>query len=259
MHDSITDDDGGKVTTATIKPHRPISTYRIDADEIRRAIELLAPPVFELRALNCKVSGEYRSGTYSGYFQREETDDLLVTLERIESASGVYFTPHHVNPALLARSMNRARIITREPTTADKDIIGRGWVLIDVDPVRPAGVSATDAEKSAARKMIHDIDNHLWERAFPPGIIGDSGNGAHLMIPMVLPADDGGATKNLLAGLAKDFDTDAAKVDVTTFNPARIWKLPGTLACKGDDAHAIGRPWRVARIVQVCQEVPADA
>lgn len=233
--------------------------YRIDEAEVRRAISLLAPEVFELRALNCKVRGEYRTGTYSGYFQRDAIDDLLAALERIESASGVYFTPHHVNPDLLARSYNRARIIGREPTTSDKDIITRRWVLIDVDPVRPAGVSATDAEKSAAQRMIHDIDSHLWERAFPPGIIGDSGNGSHLMLPMIMPADDGGATKNLLEGLARDFDNEACKVDVTTFNPARIWKLPGTLACKGDDAPGIGRPWRMARIVTVCTEVPVDA
>ncbi|MCE9556757.1 MAG: hypothetical protein K8T91_25700 [Planctomycetes bacterium] len=233
--------------------------YTIDATEVRRAITLLAPEVFELRALNCKVMGEYRTGTYSGYFQRDAIDDLLAAVERIESASGVYFTPHHVNPDLLARCCNRARIITREPTTSDKDILARRWVLIDVDPVRPAGVSATDAEKSAARRMIHDIDHHLWERAFPPGIIGDSGNGSHLMIPMILPADDDGATKTLLEGLARDFDNEACKVDVTTFNPARIWKLPGTLACKGDDAPAVARPWRMARIVTVGMEVFVDA
>lgn len=228
-------------------------TYRIDAAEVRRGLELLAPPVLELRVLNCVLKGERRPGTYSGHFDRDHFDSVLGALEAIEHASACYFTPNPVKPALLGRAFNRARIVKdREPMTTDKDIAERRWLLIDVDAVRPSGVSATAAEKAAAEGLVTAIDCWLWERKFPPGIIGDSGNGCHLMIPVRLPADDKGFCKRMLNGLAKEFNTPMATVDVSVFNAARIWKLPGTEVRKGDNCPEIGREWRMSRILCVC-------
>ncbi len=39
---------------------------------------------------------------------------------------------------------------------------------------------------------------------------------------------------NTLVGLSKEFNTDKVTIDTTVFNPARIWKLYGTTARKGD-------------------------
>lgn len=231
--------------------------YHIDKAEIRRALELVLAPsqVTELRALNAKVRGEWRSGTYSGYFDREHINHFIAACGRILQATAIYFIPNSVNPALLARSRNRARLVGHgEPLTGNSDIVGRRWLLIDVDAVRPAGISATDAEKSTALELVTAIDCHLCERGYPPGIIGDSGNGAHLMIPIRLNADDKGFCERLLKGLAKQFDTDQAKVDTSVHNAARIWKLPGTLACKGDHSPEIGRPWRMSKLLTVCSE-----
>lgn len=75
-----------------------------------------------------------------------------------------------------------------------------------------------------------------------------SGNGAHLLFRLAdLPANDENKKmiKNFLEGLAQRFDTDAVKIDTTVFNPARIWKLYGTAARKGDPLPA-GR-YREAR------------
>jgi len=233
--------------------------YRIDADEVLRGLDLLAPPVFELRVLNARLRGERRSGTFSGY-DRDHFDNVLRDLGRVEAASACYFTPNYVNPVLLARSYNKARLIRdREPLTGDKDVEERWRLLIDVDAVRPAGVSATAAEKAAAEGLVTAIDSYLWEKGFQPGVLGDSGNGAHLMLPMRGPADDGGKVERLLKHLAKEFNTATATVDVTVFNAARIWKLPGTLVCKGDNAPEIGREWRMSRVLQVCQSVLKDA
>lgn len=232
--------------------------FRIDHEHIAQALELLLAPgqVIELRALNAKIEGEWRAGTYAGWFDREHIDELIAACERITQASAVYFTPNLVNPQLLGRSFNRARMMRdKEPLTSDRDIIGRRWLLIDVDAVRPANLSATEAEKAAAYDLATAIDYELWEQGFPPGIIGDSGNGAHLMIPVNLPADDGGFCERLLKRLAKQFNNKAAQVDISVHNPARIWKLPGTLVCKGDHAPEIGREWRMSRLMQVCKEV----
>lgn len=233
--------------------------YRIDAAEVRRGLELLAPPVFELRVLNCVLKGERRSGTYSGYFDAEHHDAVVEALGRIESAAGCYFTPNPVSPKLLARSPNRARIIRdREPTTTDRDIIERKWLLIDIDPVRPAGISSTTAEKAAAEGVATNVDYWAWEQGFGPGVFADSGNGIHLLLPLRLPADDGKRCERLLKYLDREFSTAQAKVDVTTFNASRIWRLYGTMACKGADCPDLGRPWRLSRILTVCKELPRD-
>ena len=145
-------------------------TYRIDADEVLRALDVLAPPVFKVRALNCVLHGERRGSTYRGYYDREHFGHVIDALRRIQHASAVYFTPNHVKPDLLARAYNRAELVTNERvqlTTADKDILERRWLLIDVDAVRPTGISATQAEKAAAERLVTAIDYSLWEKGFP--------------------------------------------------------------------------------------------
>lgn len=231
-------------------------SYSIDEDEVLRGLDLLAPAVFELRCIGCKIEGEWRKGTYSGYFDREHFGAVIDALRKIERTAACYFTPNPVKPDLLGRAFNRARIISdREPTTTDKDIAERLWLLIDVDAVRPSGVSATAAEREATLELATAVDYELFERGFPPGVIGDSGNGSHVMIPVRLKADDGGFCQRLLKSLAKQFNSERATIDETVFNPARIWKLPGTLVCKGDNAPEIGRVWRLSKILTVCNKV----
>ena len=77
--------------------------------------------------------------------------------------------------------------------------------------------------------------------------MADSGNGAHALGRIDLPADDGGLVQRCLQALAARFNDAAVKVDTGVYNPARIWKLYGTTAAKGDDVP--GRPWRMARII----------
>lgn len=232
----------------------PRPAFSFDVAEVLKGLDLLAPDVFELRVLNCLTHGDRRSATLSGYFDRDHFDEVIAALRSIHRASGVYFTPNEVKPELLARAYNRVRLVTdREPLTTDRDIARRRWLLVDIDADRPRGISATETEKAAALSLANAVDCYLWERGFPPGIIGDSGNGAHVMIPIDLPADDRGWHQSLLKQLARELDMPAAKIDISVFNPARIWKLPGTLVCKGDHCPQLGREWRVSRVVSVCR------
>lgn len=234
--------------------------YRIDEAEVSRALKLIAPPITELRVLNATMAGERRSGTLSGYFDSEHHADLIAELRRVQHASAAYIVINEVKPELLARRCNRAEIISdRAPITGDKDILRRRFLPVDVDSVRPAGVSATDAERAAAYEMVVDIDAHLWEKGYPAGIIADSGNGAHLLIPLDLPADDHGFIKRLLTDLAAKFNTGAATVDTSVHNASRIWKLYGCESRKGDNCPALGRVWRLSKILTECQELPDDA
>jgi hypothetical protein len=71
------------------------------------------------------------------------------------------------------------------------------------------------------------------------------------------PADE--ATRDLvrqaLRALAARYDSAAVSVDQATYNAARIWKLPGTLARTGDPVP--GRPHRLARVLQLPAPEPA--
>ena len=117
-------------------------------DEIRTAVNILAPDssVVEIRALADGI-------THSGYFDDHEALARAVeALDADPSVAGIYVTLNTVNPALLARRANRIkmRLSRKDATTADADIIRRRWFPVDIDPVRPSGVSSTDAEHDAA-------------------------------------------------------------------------------------------------------------
>ena len=59
--------------------------------------------------------------------------------------------------------------------------------------------------------------------------------------------------KNFLAALDFLFSNDRAEIDRTTSNPARIVKLYGTMACKGDQTE--DRPHRWSKIIKVPDQI----
>ena len=119
---------------------------------------------------------------------------------------------------------------------------------VDVDPVRPAQISATDAEHTLALARVRQIGAYLQELGAPAPLLADSGNGGHALWRIDLPADDGGLVQDALRALARRFSDALAKVDETVGNPARISKLYGTWARKGDST--ADRPHRLARILE---------
>ena len=111
-----------------------------------RSVEVLFQPgaVVELRAFRGRE-------TVSGYYD-DHSALARETRNLDERAYAIYVTLNEVDPALLARASNRTRKVYREPTTSDGDILRRRWLPLDFDPARPSGVSATDAEKRAAKE-----------------------------------------------------------------------------------------------------------
>ncbi|HOV67849.1 MAG TPA: hypothetical protein PLI31_05760, partial [Methanoregulaceae archaeon] len=215
---------------------------------VREALGLLVEPgtVAELRAIGSdgRVS--------SGFF-----DDvaLMATAAEVLDASGefsgIYLTLNPVNPALLARRANRvqSRLSRKDATTADGDIVRRRWLPIDVDPVRPSGISATADEHRAACRVARAIGDALTGGGWPRPVVADSGNGGHLLYRVDLPNDAASTdlVKGVLAALDLQFSSDVAKVDTANFNAARIWKCYGTVSRKGDSTKE--RPHNRAAIV----------
>lgn len=212
--------------------------------EIRRALQLLLEPeqVAELRVLNT------RRGTVSGYFNN--LGKLAPPAANLSGqAPGVYVTLNPINPDLLARANNRVREYVKE-TTSDADILARRWLPIDLDAVRPAGISSTSLEHEAALDKARHVREHLRANGWPEPIYADSGNGAHLLYRVNLANDRASRTvvEGCLKALAFRFDDSAVHVDQGNYNAARIWKCYGTAVCKGDSLPE--RPHRLACIIE---------
>jgi len=227
-------------------------TTKANIAEIHSAMRSIAQDgqLIELRALQVPGNDGFRR-TVTGFF-----DDLTKFAEKAaelsdRGAKGVYFTPNPVKSTQKTTNLNELRAATRGSTTTDDDIAKVEWLLVDVDPERPSGESATDSEKASAKQVCVHIAKYLRGIGWPEPLIGDSGNGYHLMYRV-----EGGTSetnRNVLDTLAFLFNTNAAKVDQLVFNPSRIWKVYGTWPKKGDATAE--RPHRQAKLLNPGQEI----
>ncbi len=200
--------------------------------------------VIELRALH-----KTRKRTDAGYFDgkhREALADLAMRLNA--KGAAVYVTLNQIDPQLLGRYSNRLEEFAVD-TATDANVKRRRWLLIDLDPLRPKDTAATDMQLAEAKAKATACYRALKAQGWPEPLAGESGNGWHLIYPLDLPndADSRDLVKGALAGLAARFDDDVVKVDQSVYNAARITKLYGTVATKGD--HTPLAPWRLSRLV----------
>lgn len=229
------------------------------ADCINKALSVLCEPgsVYEIRVVKTGWNGKL---TTSGYF-----DDFGMMEQECRRLSNsgvkaVYFTINPCKPDLMARACNR----TQEgavSTTCDGEILKRTRLLIDCDPVRPAGISSSDPQHVAAIERTRQIKDYLTGEGFPEPLFGDSGNGGHLVYGIDLPNDSesNDLVKGFLESLAKRFTDSAIDVDLTVFNAARISKVYGTMTRKGDNTPL--NPHRLSKIIETpdrLQIVPVE-
>src|SRR5262245_5297833 len=161
-------------STAICKPTFDDPNTASDVGYIEKFLNLLCPDgVFEIRSPNTS------KGTISGYFDNPKKAAAIVAKLSGE-VPAIYVTLNPVTPSLLARSANRL-IHYAKNTTADTDIIRRRWLPLDFDAARPAGISSTDDEHRLAIERAIEARDWLTSLGFPPGILADSGNGAHLL------------------------------------------------------------------------------
>jgi len=120
-------------------------------------------------------------------------------------------------------------------TTGDDDIELETSLVIDVDPIRKAGISATDDELRKAKEVAAHIMYFLDCRLIP-NYLACSANGWHVVLlcdPQKVTHETVINRKNLLRMLAEKFNTDEVEVDQKVYNLARIIKLYGTISKKG--------------------------
>ena len=224
---------------------------------IRDALDTLVQDgdVIELRVLGAGGKGRIDSG----YF--DNMDLLALSAAKYDGkVPGIYITLNPVQPALLSRAVNRV-VEYAKVTTSDTDTLRRVWLPIDFDPVRPSGISSSKDEHEEAGQRAMACATWLRQWGFPDPILADSGNGAHLLYRISLPNDKDNkeaSTKlvqDTLLALSLRFSDDLVSLDVSNFNAARIWKLYGTKACKGDSTTE--RPHRQSRIKAVPATIEA--
>jgi archaellum biogenesis ATPase FlaH len=220
----------------------------MDETQVRLAIDLIKNNgLVEVRVIGDKV--------YSGYFKNI---DKLIEALRPYSRENIYFVFNDIAEGCYDREQQECFRLSKN-TTSDVDITDRRWLLIDIDPTRPAGVSATNEEKSEARGVGLKVFKFLRDIGFSSPISADSGNGFHLLYPIFLrnTLENTQLIREVLQVLDMFFSNDKARIDVSVFNASRITKLYGTSARKG--INAPDRPHRGSRITKAPKEIkPTD-
>jgi putative DNA primase/helicase len=191
-----------------------------------------------------------KNNVVSGYFV--ENALLAKAVAGWDGKANIYITINPTIPELSARAYNRLQQYAKV-TTSDNDILQDLWFVFDTDPIRPAGISATDAELELALKRRDEIADFFsfYNVTVVKGMSGNGGHGLIKLIGYPNNAETRKAKEKFLHYLAKKFSDDKVSVDDTVFNMARIWKLYGTLAVKGDNVP--DRPHRRSYL-----EIPAN-
>lgn len=180
-------------------------------------------------------------GTVFGYF--DNAADFGAAADALDKAGarGIYFTVNPCNPDFMAKAANRLRVPDEKTSlTQDKDILFLRWLLLDLDAryAHETQVSASAEELKRTLEIRNEI--YKWmKKTFgaPVPIPACSGNGAHLVYKLPdLPNNDENKSliQQALKALNNKFNSDDVDIDLSVYNPARIWKLYGTTARKGD-------------------------
>ena len=214
--------------------------------------------ITEIRAFGLTGKGPWEGwakGTVSGYFDDPvKFAEAAESLDKLKKATGIYFVLNPCVPALLARANNR--LITAKNTTTDGQVVCHRWLLIDIDPQPPAGISATDKEVELAKGRINEIISFLADKGWPEPVLCFSGNGWHGLYRLQDLPNDQKTTelkKLALQSLNHKSGDKAIIVDQKVFNPSRITKLYGIWARKGDSVS--DRPHRQSFIEHIPEPI----
>lgn len=190
--------------------------------------------------------------TYSGYFT--DVNTLLNEIRKYDNCN-IYFTLNAINPACYDREQHD-RIVTKpKSTTSDNDIVGRDWILIDIDTKKPSDTNSTDEEKEMAKEVVNNVFKFLRDEGFEKPVVCDSGNGFHLLCKIAMKNSNENTTicKEFLQVLDMLFSNPNVEIDCTTHNASRVCKLYGTFSRKGSNTKK--RPQRESKILRIPDEI----
>lgn len=190
--------------------------------------------------------------TYSGYFT--DVNTLLNEIRKYDNCN-IYFTLNAINPACYDREQHDMIVTKPKSTTSDNDIVGRDWILIDIDTKKPSDTNSTDEEKEMAKEVVNNVFKFLRDEGFEKPVVCDSGNGFHLLYKIAMKNSNENTTicKEFLQVLDMLFSNPNVEIDCTTHNASRVCKLYGTFSRKGSNTKK--RPQRESKILRIPDEI----
>ena len=229
-----------------------MSKQYLDENEIRKAISVIKSKsvngLFEIR-----IAHSNRKEPTVGFFT--DVDVMLSKLRKQDlRGKNVYIVLNEIDKACYAKSA-RDEFKMGASATTDKDIIGRWWLLIDLDPIRPTDTSSSQESLEKAEAKAKQVYGFLKQQGFTEPVIGFSGNGYHLLYRICFKNTNevSETIKRFLNTLHILFSDEHTKVDTANFNASRVCKLYGTLAQKGSDTEEY--PHRMSHIISIPQEL----
>ncbi len=231
-----------------VKAYKGIVVISPDIEQIKRTLGVLFQPgdTVELRCIADRV--------VNGYYRNPDklAVDACSLNGDITPQHNIYTCLNPVDPQLYGRRADQYAYACKGEGVKDQDIICRRWLLLDIDPVRPSGVSATSGQRAAALQVAKAVYRYLQQLNLPAPVVADSGNGQHLLLRLAdLPntAEVRWASEQFLRHLHDRHSNELAHVDQTTFNAARISCLYGTIKRKGTDLPE--QPHRLSKLLAV--------
>lgn len=145
----------------------------------------------------------------------------MLNLAETKKEANLFFVPQEVE-------YPEGEFITRKDVKRWKNLI------IDLDPVRPAGTVSLQEELDAACTVAHKIYDQVIYPYFKTGLIFLSGNGYHVWAPIDLEVNQESisAVSDFLETIKQIYQTDRVEVDTCFKNPAQLTTLYGTVKKK---------------------------
>ena len=137
------------------------------------------PTIAEIRIILNKTQN------YSGYFTDVET---LISELKPYSQYNIYFVINQIDSSCTGREQYNKIIRNPTSTTSDSDIVGRGFVFLDIDVKKAAGSNSNEAEFQYSRTVANKVYKFLRDNGLCDIIVNMSGNGFHLFIPCRIAA-----------------------------------------------------------------------
>ena len=149
------------------------------------------------------------------------TLEEMLELAKTKKEANLFFVPQEVE-------YPERGFITQKDVKRWKNLI------IDLDPVRPAGTVSLQEELDAACTVAHQIyDQVIWPY-FKTGLIFLSGNGYHVWAPIDLEVNQESIAEvsEFLETIKQIYQTEKVEVDTCFKNPAQLTTLYGTVKKK---------------------------
>lgn len=201
------------------------------------------------------IASDGRTG--SGYFSDPQT--MIDAVRPYAEDYSVYFTINSLQSDCSGKPQRDKIMLRAKNTTTDGEIIGRDWVLLDLDSRRVSGVNATEEQLGFAKKKANEVYKFLRDNGFNEPVVICSGSGVHLYLSCALKnsEENNALIKRFTQAMSMLFSDDKVDIDEKVFNCGRISRVPGYYNRKGNKIDK-ERPQRLCEFVRVPTDIKVN-